>query len=276
VFLSTDENYRRRHRTKALSTVARPRTRRRAGAVERPGLAAGHREATMIGRPLGTALLIAVAVVGLGTVAAVDPGNPAEGVDRERNVSVVERQPFVGAGSAGGLVIGFPFPIPGIPPLSLPGPALVLTALAAGVAALWYRSDTDVSLERLGADDDESEVGGGDVDLTAMGQAAGAAADRIDADADLTNEVYRAWDEMRAHIDAPDAETTAPAEFADAAVAAGMDPDDVAELTELFAEVRYGGRDPADRADRAVAALRRIEAAYADGADDDGTGGERR
>ncbi|QPV64468.1 DUF4129 domain-containing protein [Halosimplex litoreum] len=251
----------------------------------------------MIGRPLGTALLIAVAVVGLGAVAAVDPGNPAEGVDRERNASIVERQPFVGAGSAGGLVIGVPFPVPGGIPLPLPGPALVLTALAAGAAALWYRSDTDVSLEGIGDDDDESEVGGGDVDLTAMGEAAGAAADRIDADADLTNEVYRAWDEMRVHVDAPDAETTAPAEFADAAVAAGMDPDDVAELTELFAEVRYGGHDPADRADRAVAALRRIETAYADGdgtddaaadddegtdastdapADGDGTGGERR
>jgi hypothetical protein len=230
----------------------------------------------MIRRPLGTALLVAVAVVGLGTVAAVDPGNPAEGVDRERNGSFVERQPFVGGGSAGGLSIGFSFPIPGGVSLPVPGPALVLTALAAGAAVLWYRSDTDVSLEGLGDDDDGERVGGGDVDLTAMGEAAGAAADRIDADADLTNEVYRAWDEMRAHVDAPDAETTAPAEFADAAVAAGMDPDDVAELTELFAEVRYGGRDPADRADRAVAALRRIEAAYADGTDEDGSGGERR
>ncbi|QLH84913.1 DUF4129 domain-containing protein [Halosimplex pelagicum] len=212
----------------------------------------------------------------MGAVAAVDPGNPAEGVDRERNASFVERQPFVGAGDGAGFSIGFPFPILGGVSVPFPGPALVLTALAVGAAVLWYRSDADVSLERVG-DDDESGVDGGDVDLSAVGRAAGAAADRIDADAAVDNEVYRAWDEMRALVDAPDPETTAPAEFADAAVAAGMDPDDVAELTELFAEVRYGGRDPADRADRAVAALRRIEAAYADGdgsddgAADDGT-----
>lgn len=221
----------------------------------------------MTGRSLGTALLVAVAVVGLGAVAAVDPGNPADGVDRERNGSFVERQPFVGAGGGTGFAIGLPVPTPGGFSLPVPGPALVLTALVAGAAALWYRSDTDASLEGLGHDD-EGDVDGASVDLTAMGRAAGAAADRIDADADLTNEVYRAWDEMRAHLDAPDPETTAPAEFAESAVAAGMDPDDVAELTGLFAEVRYGGRDPADRADRAVAALRRIEAAYADG---DGT-----
>ncbi|QLH76775.1 DUF4129 domain-containing protein [Halosimplex rubrum] len=226
----------------------------------------------MSGRALGTALLIAAAVVGMGAVAAVDPGNPAEGVDRERNGTFVERQPLVGPGGGGsGFYIDLPFSVPGGSSVPIPGPALVLTALAAGLAALWYRSETGVSLAGLG-DDDETGVGGGDVDLSAVGRAAGAAADRIDADADVDNEVYRAWDEMRALVDPPDPETTAPAEFADAAVAAGMDPDDVAELTELFAEVRYGGRDPADRADRAVAAMRRIEAAYAD--DGDGAGGE--
>ncbi|ELZ29637.1 hypothetical protein C475_01771 [Halosimplex carlsbadense 2-9-1] len=224
----------------------------------------------MIGRSVGTALLIAAAVVGLGAVAAVDPGNPAEGVDRERNESIVERQPFTGGGSAGGFYIDLPVSIPGSDSIPFPGPALVLTALAAAAAALWYQSDTDVSLEALGDDDEAERVGGGDVDLSAVGRTAGAAADRIDADADVDNEVYRAWDEMRAHVDAPDAETKAPAEFADAAAAAGMDPDDVAELTELFVEVRYGGRDPADRADRAIAALRRIETAYAD----DGPGPE--
>ncbi|WP_135366704.1 DUF4129 domain-containing protein [Halosimplex halophilum] len=223
----------------------------------------------MTGRPLATALLVVAAVVGLGAVAAVDPGNPAEGVDRERNGSIVERQPFVGAGGGSGIYLDLPFSVPGGVTVPLPGPLVVLSALAVGLAALWYRSDAEVSLEGVG--DDRAGDEPGDVDLSAVGRAAGAAADRIDADADLTNEVYRAWDEMRALVDAGDPETTAPGEFAEAAVAAGMDPDDVAELTELFAEVRYGGRDPADRADRAVAALRRIERAYADG--DDGADG---
>ncbi|WP_436932766.1 DUF4129 domain-containing protein [Halosimplex halobium] len=219
----------------------------------------------MTGRSLATALLVAAAVVGLGAVAAVDPGNPAEGADRERNGSIVERQPFVGGGGGAGVYLDLPFSVPGTVAVPLPGPLLVLSALAVGLAALWYRSDTEVSLEGVGNDRPGDDPG--DVDLSAVGRAAGAAADRLDADADLTNEVYRAWDEMRALVDAGDPETTAPGEFAEAAVAAGMDPDDVAELTELFAEVRYGGRDPADRADRAVAALRRIERTYADEVD---------
>lgn len=101
--------------------------------------------------------------------------------------------------------------------------------------------------------------------LADVGAAAGRAADRIEGDADPTNEVYRAWRAMVRHLDVENPDATTAAEFADAAVAAGMDPDDVATLTDLFDDVRYGGYDPAARADRAVAALRRIERAYAAG-----------
>ena len=100
-------------------------------------------------------------------------------------------------------------------------------------------------------------------DLDRIGAAAGAAADRIDADADVSNEVFRAWREMTRHlrVDRPAAST--PAEFADAAVDAGMDPEDVGELTGLFEAVRYGGETATDeRARRARAALRRIERTY--------------
>ena len=104
-----------------------------------------------------------------------------------------------------------------------------------------------------------------DPDVTAAARAAGAAADRIDAADDVANEVFRAWREMTTHLDVDDPETATPAEFADAAVDAGMTRADVAELTEVFEVVRYGGREPtADRVDRAVGALRRIESAYAD------------
>jgi hypothetical protein len=45
-----------------------------------------------------------------------------------------------------------------------------------------------------------------------------------------------------------------------------MDPDDVDELTRLFERVRYGDERATDaRAERAVAALRRVESAYSGG-----------
>jgi hypothetical protein len=115
-------------------------------------------------------------------------------------------------------------------------------------------------------------------DVAALGRAAGAAADRIEDDADVDNEVYRAWAAMTRHLDVPNPRTSTPAEFAAAAVDAGMTREDVTELTDLFETVRYGGEAPTeDREARAVAALRRIEAAYADAdADDDATGRGRR
>lgn len=96
----------------------------------------------------------------------------------------------------------------------------------------------------------------------AVGRAAGRAADRIEADAAVDNAVYRAWREMTDDLELP-RETSTPGEFADAAVAAGMAPTDVRELTTLFEDVRYGG-EAADeeREQRALAALRRIEDAY--------------
>lgn len=102
-------------------------------------------------------------------------------------------------------------------------------------------------------------------DAAALGRAAGRAADRIDA-ADLENGVYRAWHEMTDVLDVANPRTTTPAEFADRAVAAGLDEADVATLTDLFREVRYG--DTAltpERERQAREALRRIEAEYADG-----------
>lgn len=102
-------------------------------------------------------------------------------------------------------------------------------------------------------------------DIGAVGRAAGEAADRIAGEADTGNEVYRAWAEMTEHLAVEGPESSTPAEFAEAAVDAGMAPDDVRELTKLFEEVRYGTVEAtADREERAVAALRRIEAGYAE------------
>lgn len=101
-------------------------------------------------------------------------------------------------------------------------------------------------------------------DLEGVARVAGEAADRIEGgEADAGNAVYRAWQDMTSHLDVPETQTTTPAEFRDAALDAGMSRDDVATITDLFREVRYGGESPTeDREERAIAALRAIEAAY--------------
>jgi hypothetical protein len=96
----------------------------------------------------------------------------------------------------------------------------------------------------------------------AVADAAGRAADRLlaDTDASVENEVYRAWREMThaLEVDAPASST--PGEFAEAAVAVGLDPTDVQTLTDLFEEVRYGGAAVTDERREAVArALEGIE-----------------
>ncbi|WP_132057066.1 DUF4129 domain-containing protein [Halorussus amylolyticus] len=133
-------------------------------------------------------------------------------------------------------------------------------ALVAAVALLFVSSsgtDPDDPEEVFEPDADE--------DVAAVGRAAGAAADRIEDATDVANEVYRAWHEMTRHLDVSNPESSTPAEFAAAAVDAGMAREDVAELTALFEEVRYGGESATDdRERRALDALRNIEAEYAD------------
>jgi hypothetical protein len=139
--------------------------------------------------------------------------------------------------------------------------ALVLVVALAGSVLLLFVAS--------GGDDDEVDVPAEpepDPDVAAVGRAAGAAADRIERDADVDNEVYRAWFEMTDHLDLSNPRASTPAEFAAAAVDAGMAREDVTELTDLFEEVRYGGEPVTEeRESRAVAALRRIESAYAEG-----------
>lgn len=106
----------------------------------------------------------------------------------------------------------------------------------------------------------ESEPLSFDADAAAVAQTAGEAADRVAAGVDVDNEIYRAWEEMTTALDIDRPESATPAEFADAAVEAGFDRDDVAELTRLFEETRYGEYPvTAGRADRAERALRSVE-----------------
>ncbi len=95
--------------------------------------------------------------------------------------------------------------------------------------------------------------------------AAGDAADELAADAGVDNGVYRAWAQMAEVLDVEHPDTSSPGEFADAALAAGLDADNVSELTELFEEVRYGTATATpEQEGRAREALRRIERSHTD------------
>lgn len=98
-------------------------------------------------------------------------------------------------------------------------------------------------------------------DLAGVADAAAEAADRIDDAAAVDNEVYRAWREMTEHLEVERPAASTPGEFAEAAIAEGLDPARVEALTDVFERVRYGDADPAEYATEAVEALRGIEAA---------------
>ncbi|MDZ7701781.1 MAG: DUF4129 domain-containing protein [Halobacteriales archaeon] len=137
--------------------------------------------------------------------------------------------------------------------------ALVLgLALIVAVALLFQSTGDDQPPAR------EAEETPDPVQMAAIGRAAGRAADRIEGDAEPDNAVFEAWKEMTDGLDVPNPEASTPSEFALAADDAGMAREDVRELTELFESVRYGTAEPtAEREERAVAALRRIEDEYA-------------
>lgn len=147
----------------------------------------------------------------------------------------------------------------GLDAISLP-PAVVAGFFAivvvAGVFAL-YRTTREESYDE--PEEEEPE----EPDVDEFARAAGRAADRIEAgNASVDNAVYRAWLEMTSMLDVDDSTKLSPRRFAALAVQTGMDNDSVAELTELFNEVRYGGKNPTDREDRALQVLRKIERSY--------------
>jgi len=151
-----------------------------------------------------------------------------------------------------------------VPPAVLIG-IFAVAAVGAVVALISATGSEDIEAP---VEEEEDEP-----DLGEFAAAAGAAADRIEStDADVDNEVYRAWQEMTGLLDLPNPESSTAGQFAAAAVEAGMDEDDVDQLTRLFEEVRYGDMDPEPREDLAVETLRNIEERY--GTPDDVADGE--
>lgn len=175
---------------------------------------------------------------GQPTMPPVDPG---------------EGSPFGGGNGGGG---GDPAE-PSVP--SALAVLVLLVALAGSTFALFGRSDGEDE-----ANPDAADADAGTADAAAVGRAAGRAADRV-GDGGTENEVYRAWREMTGLLDAPDPESRTPGEFADRAVEAGIDKEDVNELTRLFEDVRYGERTASEEYERrAVETFRRIERRYAE------------
>ncbi|MDZ7689290.1 MAG: DUF4129 domain-containing protein [Halobacteriales archaeon] len=62
-------------------------------------------------------------------------------------------------------------------------------------------------------------------------------------DVDTSNDVYKSWWEMVEMLDTEDMATKTPQEFAEIAVEEGFNPDAVTELTDVFEESLYGGRE---------------------------------
>ncbi|MYL16828.1 DUF4129 domain-containing protein [Halorubrum terrestre] len=134
---------------------------------------------------------------------------------------------------------------------------VVVAAVIASVAALLLAGGDDGAGGDAGGRPEEADEEPPALD--AIGRTAGEAADRIES-SDADNEVYRAWRDMTDVLDVERPASSTPAEFATAAVDAGVDEEPVTALTEVFERVRYGGEDATDdRERRAVEALRRIE-----------------
>lgn len=164
-------------------------------------------------------------------------------------------------GESGGVV-----PAAGSPDIS--HAVLLVTALVILLVAFFMLKATGDDREAEQHAEEAEEVP--PESLAGIATVAAEAADRIESgDVDTENEVYRAWREMTKFLDVQNPETATPAEFREAARDAGMTAPDVAVLTDLFREVRYGGESPtADRESAAVDALRAIEDAYGERGDD--------
>jgi len=144
--------------------------------------------------------------------------------------------------------------------LLLLGVVGVAVVVVAGVWVVRSGDEDDESELVKAANPEDEEERPEPPDSAAVAAAAGRAADRIEEQSAVDNEIYRAWVEMTDHLPVEHPETSTPREFERAAVAAGFEAATVGELTELFESVRYGSEAAtAEREERAVEALRRLE-----------------
>lgn len=154
---------------------------------------------------------------------------------------------------------------PSAPPLLVVG--VLGVVLIGAVVLLISATGSDDELETIEEEDDGVES----PDSSQFARAAERAADRIaQSNVPVDNAVYQAWAEMTALLDLSNPDTSTPMDFAESAVEAGLNPDDVKSLTTLFTEVRYGRRDPEEREELAMDILRNIESTYGTTGDESG------
>ncbi|WP_436924435.1 DUF4129 domain-containing protein [Halosimplex amylolyticum] len=167
--------------------------------------------------------------------------------------------PGLGDGTRGAIANGTSSPVASmdIPPVAILG---VFGIVLVATAAVLMRASGDQEITTMEPEADEE---GAEADVMDLAAAAGRAADRLEEhNADVDNEVYRAWWEMTSMLDVPNPDSATPGEFADAAIDVGLGEDDVRELTRLFEEVRYGKRDAESREQLAIDVFRNIEDEY--------------
>lgn len=155
---------------------------------------------------------------------------------------------------------GTPFPtfdlLPAVPAWLIGLIVLAMALVAVGTLVTLTREDESVQTPQHRNRDPEP-------DAADFARAARRARQRIqEANVPVDNAVYQAWLEMTGLLAIEQPETTAPEEFADEAVNAGLARGDVEALTRLFTEVRYGRRDAETREARAVEILQSIEETY--------------
>ncbi|MFC7142694.1 DUF4129 domain-containing protein [Halosimplex aquaticum] len=178
--------------------------------------------------------------------------------------------PGLGDGGRGAIANGTQSPIASmdIPPAAILG---IFGIVLVATAAVLMRASGDQDITTMEPEADDEDTGADVMDLAA---AAGRAADRLEEhNADVDNEVYRAWWEMTSMLDVPNPDSATPGEFAQAAIEVGLGEDDVRELTRLFEEVRYGKRDAESREQLAIDVFRNIEDEYG-GRTSGGRGGD--
>lgn len=208
---------------------------------------------------VGFTLIATFAIVVLGVAASSIHSAPIQsGFGVEGGSEAIEYGPGGGGGSGGtgggGILVGAEFTASnaGVPGSGSTVSLIVLAALAcvavAGIALVFWMTGDDAD-PLAGPGSTPSEPTDSDEERLEEG----------DPIVEPTNEVYRAWWEMARRTEVSQATSRSPAEFATAAVEAGMNPDAVTELTRLFRGVRYGGASITDETERrATAVLDRI------------------
>lgn len=99
-----------------------------------------------------------------------------------------------------------------------------------------------------------------EIDLGREGSDGGNGQRRMVLDTDSENDVYVSWSDMVERAGVEDVRTKTPSEIAESAKEAGLNPEAVDELTDVFEEVRYGEGEPtAEQEERARKAFERIE-----------------